>query len=458
MGEWKVKRSHPTVPRPANRILRVLYSQDYYLERSGDLEEAYADLLEESGSFRAGVWLWFQILKLFLGVTRINVFWSFIMIKNYLTTAYRNITRQKIYSLINLAGLGLGMALSILILLYVNYELSFDRFHKNGKNLYRVIVQHTGSFMGTNKWTWTPDILAPTLKSQLPEIINDARIDDLNDASLSYRDNNYTESRFYLTDQAFLEMFSFNLLKGNRSTALDKPFSLLITEEMAEKYFSRENPLGKILRLNDLYDFEITGVLENIPNNSHLHFDFLGSFLSLKAFSGGKYMNNWNNSNYQTYIHLRDDSNVRELEDKITECVSRNNERNQNKYLIQPLQSVHLSGTLPGELDKNSESKYVYVFSIIGFLIMLIASCNYMNLATARSIKRTMEVGLRKVIGATRRQLIKQFIGESIVFSLTAFLLSLLLVYLLLPVFGSVLDRDLSLSVIFNPGIFLFLS
>jgi putative ABC transport system permease protein len=418
------------------------------------IEERYSREVEEKGLILALFWYskdtLFSIPYLFLD----NLTWGIIMIKNYFTTTYRNFKRQKIYTFINLAGLVMGMSVSIVVLLYINYELNFDKFHKNEHQIFRVVVQHSGSFMGTNKWVWTPDLLAPTLKNYFPEIINTARVEDLRDASLSYQDNNYTESRFYLSDPAFLKMFSFHLIQGNPDTALDKPFSLIVTEKMSKKYFGRKNPLGKIIRLNDRHNFEITGILKNLPNNSHLKFDFLGSFSSLNLISGGKYMNNWNSSNYQTYIQLKEGSNPKELESKIPKCLSKHKKGPHSKYLLQSLGKIHLSGTLPGELDKNSETKYIYVFAIIGLLIILITCGNYMNLSTARSVKRVMEVGLRKVIGATRNQIIKQFIGESILFSLMALILSLMLVYLLLPVFSKVLDRDLSFYAIFNIPVF----
>ncbi|MFC1724459.1 ABC transporter permease [candidate division KSB1 bacterium] len=448
------KEKQNKYPKLESRILNIVLPEKDIESLNGDFLEIYIHYKEKHGLLRARLWLWKQILKSVPLFILNSVKWSFIMFSNYLKIAFRYMSRQKGYSLINILGLALGMACFILILLYVNFELSYDRYNTNADNIYRIVIRHGGTFMGTDKWVWTPAPMAPALKENFPEIIRAARVEDLQDAALKYKDRNFTESRFYLTDPEFLKMYILEFTAGNPETALDKPFSLLITEDMAEKYFKDEDPIGKTIRLNDMLDFSITGVIKNIPENSHLKYDFLSSFRTLESLIGERSLNSWGGSNYQTYVELSGNPNITELEKKFTECVTGYDSRYVNNLLLQPLTEIHLSGTLPGELDNNSEKKYIYIFSLIAVLILTIACFNYMNLSTARSAKRAMDVGVRKIIGATRRQLMNQYIGESLVFSTAAFLLSLLFTFLLLPLFNSVIGRDLQFTVFSNLKLF----
>jgi len=443
-SEDKIKRSKIT-----RFVLSRLFSPDKLETTLGDFEEGYLFVASEKGKIRASLWYLMQILNTLIGKLYNSLYWSVPMFKNYMKIAMRNIEKQKFFSLINILGLTTGMTCFILIALYIKYETSFDKYHKNSEDIYRVVVQHSGSFMGTNKWTWTPDLLAPTLKENFPEVIETARIDDENDIALSYGNRSFSEDRFCFVDQGFLNMFSFIFIDGDPETALIKPFSMLLTEKMAKKYFGDENPVGMTIRYNNEYDFTLTGVLKDVPGNSHFKFDFLASFITLRSMPDGQWMNSWNSSNYQTYLRLQENSNPEELGKRFTEHISQYVQRS-NVFILQPLTDIHLSGTVPGELEENGEIKYIYIFSVIAFFILLIACCNFMNLSTARSAKRSMEVGMRKVAGATRKQIIYQFFGESVIISFIAFFISLLLVYIFLPQFSSAIDRNLTFSVIFN--------
>ncbi|MFC1492925.1 ABC transporter permease [candidate division KSB1 bacterium] len=371
------------------------------------------------------------------------------MFKNYLKIAFRNILRYKGYSFINITGLAVGMTASILIFLYVQYELSYDKYHENADNIYRIVNQIPGSnYMGTDKYVWTSALLAPAMKHDLSGVLKAARIDEaMMGASLNYEEKCFSSDKFYFTDPDFLEMFSFPLIKGDPESALNAPFSLLLSEEMAAKFFQGDDPMGRVLRLNNQHDFTITGILKNVPDNSHFRFDFLASFNTIIAIEDERNWNRWGSRNYATYVQLNEEVNIKEFNVNLHQFRQNYMEGSRALYVMEPLTGIHLNGNLPGELEVNSSIVYIYSLTAVAFLIIVIACCNYLNLSTARAVKRSKEVGMRKVIGASRRQLIKQFLGESVLFSLIAFAFSIILVYLLLPFFNSMIDRNLEFNV-----------
>jgi len=289
------------------RILRFLLSQDYYLEKSGDLEEAYADLLEESGPFRAKVWLWLQITKLCLGIIRMSIIWRYIMIKNYFKIALRIIRQHKEYSLINIAGLALGIACCLLILFWVQDELSFDRFNKNADHLYR-IVEDLNFEEQTLHIARSPSALAPALLEEIPEVVDSTIYLPAPSMLITHNDKNFYEKGIAFVSPSFLNMFTFPLVKGSQDSSQEDLSSILITEDAAEKYFSREDPINKTLRINNKQDFIVRGVLENVPRNSHLKFDFLLPFAALEnmredvGIRWRPVMGNWGINFYFTYI------------------------------------------------------------------------------------------------------------------------------------------------------------
>ncbi|MCP4727759.1 MAG: FtsX-like permease family protein [bacterium] len=372
------------------------------------------------------------------------------MFKNYLKIALRNILRYKGYSFINIAGLAVGMTASILIFLYVQYELSYDKYHENADNIYRIVNQNPGSYyMGTDKYVWTSALLAPAMKSDLSGVMKAVRIDEVGrGASLKYENNCIHSDKFYFTDSDFLEMFTFPLIKGDPKTALNAPFSVLITEEMADILFSDDEPMGKVLRFNNTHDLTITGVLNNVPDNSHFRFDFLASFNTIFAIENESNWNSWGSKNYSTYVLLNDMVDITEFNDTLQQFRQAHMEGSRAVYVMEPLPGIHLNGNIPGDLEVNSSIVYIYSLTAVAFLIIIIACCNYLNLSTARAAKRSKEVGLRKVIGASRRQLIRQFLGESVLLTIIAFTLSIFLVYLLLPFFNSMIDRNLEFNIL----------
>ena len=367
------------------------------------------------------------------------------MFRNYLKSGFRNLKRHKIYSFINIFGLAVGMACAIIILLWIQDELSYDRFHENANNIYRVVEkwQYSSGEMDYNRVT--PGPLAPVLKADYPEIILSTRyFGSFEKWQLTYDEKSYL-SPGGSVDNDFFSIFTFPFVKGNPQTAFPKPHSMVITEDLAKKLFGDDDPLGEIIHLEQR-TFEITGILENIPRNSHLRFDFL---IPCEVFSS--YMEAWTNNNCYTYVLLQKNQSHKKLSEKIAGVIQKNSPTSTETLYLQPLNQIHLYALEGGGLIS-----YVYIFSALAFFILLIACINFMNLSTARSAKRFKEIGIKKVVGSSRLQLIKQFLSESTLFSLVAFACAVVLVELLLPVINSMLGMQLKMH--FSGGLFLSLA
>lgn len=373
------------------------------------------------------------------------------MLVNYFRIAIRNIKKHMGYSVINISGLAVGMACCILIFLWVGDEISFDRFHANADVIYRVTEHQYNSSGDYFPVAVTPWPLAEALKNDYPEIVESSRLRILSDRLISYRDKKFYEQDFVAVDPSFLRMFSFPLAKGDISAALAEPNTILITEETAERYFEGEDPIGKVLTYNNNFDFKITGVLENVPRNSHVHFDFLVPFEStLREFG---WSDDWGDNNYTTYVQLGENASVKDISDKVYPYMKKQNPQTGTKLILQPLREIHLHSDYAIDLYGHTESRavYVYSFSVVALFVLLIACINFMNLSTARSEKRSKEVGLRKVVGAIRRQIIVQFYGESLFMTAISFCAAVVLVYLFLPAFNALSGKLLSLDSIKEP-------
>ena len=455
-GRAVTKDTSKNSPRFAEWILKCIYPDRGEFTSVGDFREEYLEVYQSSGPFKANLWYWKQIAKSFPNFIRNKIHWNLVMIHNYLKIALRNIKRRKTFSIINIIGLVIGMTCSILIMLFVQYEISHDRYHENAARIFRILIRQPNDiYQGIDMYSISPPPLKAALMNDFSEIQNAARI-LRTEGLINYKNNCYLENRFFTVDPEFLKIFTFPLTAGDRETALSEPFSILLTEKMAEKYFGDEDPMGKILTIDNKYDYKITGILKNVPDNSHFKFDFLGSFNTLYTiFSewhrGGSFSEDWNMYSFKTYIQLHSGSDTDEFLSKFPVRVEKYRGRPTNDEIyIQPLTSIHLGGNVNDEIEANSDIRYVYFFSAIAFLIILVACFNYMNLSTAGAVQRMKEVGIRKVAGASRRNLIRQFLGESLLFVFMALLFSLLLVKLLLPAFSSLLEKELSFQVFSN--------
>ncbi|MBN1221600.1 MAG: ABC transporter permease [Candidatus Aminicenantes bacterium] len=376
------------------------------------------------------------------------------MLKNYIKTALRNIRKQKGYSLINIMGLAIGLASCLLILLYVRHELSYDSYHEHADRIYRVV----GSFRlgGVDLAAATaPAPAAKALIEDYPEVEDAVRFRDSGSFIVQYGENSFREQQIVFADPSFFGFFAIPLIKGNSETALTNPNTLIMSRKTAEKYFGNDEPLGKTVRLDNNQDYKVTGVFDSIPSNTHFHFEILLSMPSLEESKE----QTWFNNNFNTYILLNEKADWRALEAKFPAMLKKYmgpqvqlilgktwDELIQGdmkaEFFLQPLRDIHLHSDLVAELEPNSDITYVYIFSAIALLVLLIASINFMNLSTARSAGRSKEVGIRKVLGSHRKQLIKQFLTEAAIYSIISLALALLLVKLVLPLFNAISGKE----------------
>ncbi|MGD8540095.1 MAG: ABC transporter permease [Candidatus Aminicenantes bacterium] len=374
------------------------------------------------------------------------------MFKNYLKIALRNIFKHKGYSLINIIGLAIGMACCLLILLYVNDELSYDRYHENVDRIYRVIEEVRLEGVGEESSSM-PFPTGDTLPMEYPDVVEaSVRFFNFQLPSMSVQygrsdEKLFNEPRFFFADAAVFQIFNFEMIKGDPKTALEEPNTMVITEAMAEKYFEEEDPIGKTLRWQNGVNLNVTGVLKNIPPNSHFQFDFLASFETLRRLFGGNLPQGWYWNPCWTYILLKEGASPDALQAQFPALVQKyfpDSIKDKVVIKLQPLKDIHLFSHLDYEINPNSDISYIYIFSAIAVFVLLIACINFMNLATARSANRGREVGMRKVLGAYRSQLIRQFLGESMILCVIAALLAVFIVEIVLPAFNAFSGKALS--------------
>ncbi len=362
------------------------------------------------------------------------------MFRNYLKIALRNILKHKGYSFINIVGLALGLACSILILLWVRDELSFDRFHQNSDTLYRVEEDqyYSGKVFHVNV---TPFPSAPVWRDEIPEIIDATRYSWSTGLLLRHGDKAFFEEEIRAVDASFFSMFSFPLIRGEASRVFEHRYSTVITEKIAQKYFQDEDPIGKIFSANNQYDFVVTGVVANPPGNSSLQFDMLVPFEFTKDM--GWYNDNWGSNSIQTFVKLQEQVSTGAVNEKMTATVRTHNEESTTDFMVMPLVDIHLYAYF-GFGRQVGNIQYVYIFSLVALFVLLLACINFMNLSTARSANRAKEIGMRKVSGALRGTIAGQFLGESVIYSLTALVLAVGLVGLVLPAFNLLAGKEIA--------------
>ena len=392
------------------------------------------------------------------------------MYSNYLTTVLRSIWKYKVYSAINILGLAIGIAASLLILMYVRYELSFDRYHENLDRIYRINLH--GSLMGQEIDAATsPYPLAATLVNEFPEVENAVRVRPLfAEPMVQLGDVRFQESNVFHADQSFFDIFSFEMIEGDRDTALLEPDSIVITESIARKYFPDGSAVGRMLRFNNDDDLRVTGVMQDVPANSHIHPEILISFNS----DEGHDLQVWVSNNIQTYLMVRPGTNADNLEENLQTLVSKYvapqieagigvtfeefiNSGGKWAYGMTPLAAIHLDNSIEQQIEPPGNAAYVYTFQAVAMFILLLACINFMNLSTARSANRAREIGVRKVMGAERGQLVFQFLVESILIAFLALLIALPLVVGLLPSLNAITDRQMDISFLLNPLAILYL-
>jgi len=369
------------------------------------------------------------------------------MFRNYLITAVRSLIRQKGFSFINILGLAIGLAAALLILLWVQDELSFDRFHEHADRLYRVEEDqyYSGEVYHVNV---TPYPSGPVWKDEIPEIEDACRYQWPSGMLFTYGEKAFYEGGCVAVDSTFFNLFTYDFLHGNKATALTQPYSAVLTEEAAEKYFGDENPIGKSLTANSQFEFTVTAVLKSLPKNSINQFDILVPFDFLQE--TGQYGDSWGNNSIRTYIKLYENALIDSVDSKLTAIVKQHNEESTTDFMAAPFTGVHLHqywgyGHDPGAIV------FVYIFSAIAIFVLLIACINFMNLSTAKSSTRAREIGLRKTSGASKRAIIIQFFGESVLLAFISLIFALIIVSSILKVFNNVSGKELDFSSLLSP-------
>lgn len=368
------------------------------------------------------------------------------MIKNYLVVAFRNIFRNKLFSTVNILGLAFGMCSALLIFLWVNDELNYDHFHTKIDRLYRVMEnqQYTDGRLYT--FSSTPGPMAPYIKEKFPEIELATRFTwNANNLFQNKEKSFYEEGRY--ADQDFIEMFSFDLEKGDVKTALKTKNSIVISKKMAEKYFGNEDPIGKLLTMNMQDPFTVTGVLKDIPKNSSLQFQYLIPFQYFWD-ENKSWLDDWGNNNIRTFIMLKEKTDAAAFQKKFEDEIKLHEEDTNVKLFIQPYGDMYLHSEFENGVLVGGRIDYVRIFFIVAIFVLVIACINFMNLSTAQATKRAKEVGLRKVIGAVPRQLFRQFMGESFVTVFISAAVAVLAALLLIPIFNEITGKALSLNLL----------
>ncbi|MFV1883452.1 MAG: ABC transporter permease [Balneola sp.] len=365
------------------------------------------------------------------------------LLPNYIKIAWRNLIFRKGYSLINITGLSVGLAACMLIALYVQHEWSYDSFHENSDRSYLVLREFdVPGLQGTI--SYTPSALAPALEKNLSSAVKAVRT-QMFSPDVTYQGEKFIESSFLLAEDGFFDIFSFQLFEG--TSQLDRPNTVLLTRRVVPKYFGEEHPLGKTLLVGDT-EMEVTGILENPPSNSHLTFDFIGSLNASDP--------DWGSNNYQTYLLLRPEQSAdqvtKEINDIITAQLGDVTPETGNDFIphLQPITDIHLGQGVSVEIGSEGNPQYLYLFIALAIFIIVLACINFMNLATARSMERAREVGMRKTLGGSRLQIAFQFLGESMLIALLASLLAVVIGYLILPYLNEIATTSLSFSSFFT--------
>lgn len=349
--------------------------------RLGDFAEIFCHLARAQGLPAARRWYVRQVLKSLPALLKNSLYWGSIMLINYLKMSLRHIARHKLHAAINILGLAAGLTCCTLILMLIRYELSYDRYHENAREIFRVVQQQQGNtYQGTDWHNVTPPPLKLSLARDYPEILRAARVCRW-PVMVRNQSRLVSEDRFFLADPEFLAMFTFPMLAGNAGTALKDPWEVLLTADAAARYFQGENPVGQTLNVGNQYDFKITGILQNPPANSHFHFDFIGSMASLYLMRRKDNMESWDNSCLQTYFQLKKGASAAGVETML--AVPRIGPRGKDfpkTFHVQPMTDIHLHGHLNFEIEPNGDIRQIYLLATIGFLIMLTACLNYMRL------------------------------------------------------------------------------
>jgi len=466
------KQERPGPPKWPLKILSCLLRADYLEEIEGDMRERFEDNLDRYGRSKARSIYFLDSLKLLSpallkdwgGDHSLN---NLGMFRLYLKAATRTLVKNKVYSLINLLGLTVGMGVCLVIFQYVYFELSYDQFHRDHDQIYRVVVEETNSSSRESYPDGIGYALGPTALAELPEVIHyirkgrvnrTAAVTNLEDKSVYYEEAN----RLLYADPSFFEIFNFPLTQGQKANIFEDRYSIVITQSTANKYFGDKDPIGKVLQISGPPtpgEYYVTGVVEDPPVNSHWQFGFLLPMNTYIEYGWGgavKKNDDWNGFKVITYFKLDESADPQQVKQKLDQLVARNSQQEdvRKEVTLQPVSDIYLGSealTYPGHFNSTGSMQNIVIFSVISVFILLIAWVNYINLAIAQSLQRSKEVGVRKALGAHRGQLISQFVMESTLINLLAAALALGLATLLLPLVSQFVGKTIEMNLIYLP-------
>lgn len=450
-------------PKRALQFLRWFCREDYLEEIEGDLIEVFEK--QYPNSPRQANWNFFwQVLRHF----RPDFIRSFTnypimdadMYAHYLKVAWRSLIRQGRYTLINLSGLTTSMTCFLLIALFIQYELNYDRQHEKADRIYRVAQKQQGNtFRGTDLFAVTPAPLAPALRENFPEV--ESAVTCTLEEHLFSKEGEFFSPRLLFADPNLFDVFTIKMLQGNGAKALKDPDGILLSRSLAEKYFGTEEPMGKTILMDNQRPLIVRGIFQDMPRNQHFTAEGILSIRNIDYYEDD--FGKWASNNYYTYLALKSGSDYHHLEQRMhlfdnEIAAAYSGLPFKAAFFLQPLTDIHLFSRVNVEAGINGDNRYVYLLGAIGLIILLLAAINYMNLATARSARRIKEIGIRKVMGALRSQLIGQLLGESIILTCLSFMLALLLAYSLLPNFNRLLNQAIPFDLVGNPWILVSLA
>jgi putative ABC transport system permease protein len=447
-------------PKLAVWLLKLVARPDDYYFALGDLDQIYSSILRDRTRLAARFWIWWEIIRSLPGFARNSLYWSTVMLGNYLKITWRNARRQTGYFVIKIAGLAVGLACSLMIMLWVQHELSFDTYHSKADRIYRSCLDiQIGSPM---KFPASSPPMGPVMVEEFPEVLASVSFTNRNRTAITTGDRQFFEDRAAYSQNSLFEIFDLPLVLGDRSKALTEPYTVTISRSAADRFFGDLHPIGQTLRFEGADDYTVTGVFEDFPSNSHINYHVIRSFETL-VMTMPDWANDWSNFYLVTYLLLEKGADYRELEKKMPGFIERNfgDLKSQGvghmAIYFQPLKDIYLRSGFSQDYNIAGNVTYVYGFTAIAFFILLIACVNFVNLTTARSVNRAREVGLRKALGADRSKLVGQFLCEAVLYCLLALVMALILVELVLPVFNDLARVRVSLNMQTHPEMLLAL-
>ncbi|MBN1271618.1 MAG: ABC transporter permease [Candidatus Aminicenantes bacterium] len=441
-----------TLPKGGKVVLWFFLEYEDYYQAVGDFEESYRYRIQNKNKTRALIWFWFMLLRSMPRFINDYVYWRGVMLKNYIKTVFRVIRRQKLYSFLNIAGLAVSLSCAFLILFHVKDELSYEKHFPKSDRIYRI---QTNSKYGSNFRNWAPSApaIGPVLEESFPEIVSSARIRDIGRQILRFTPDKGEPRRFeevggFCADNSFLSMFDLEMLGGDKTSALTEPHSVVLTESLARRFFVDEDPLGRTL-VNESrkHPLKVTGVISDFPRNTHLRISYLVSMPTFLIYMGWpEALNHRTWKAMYTYVLFRSEKDAAAFREKAAEFMNNFHAAapREEEIVLQPIQKIHLHSKLEQELSHNSDVAYIYIFSAAAFLLLIIAGVNFVNLSTSQSFKRMKEIGVRKVVGARKGQLVKQHLGESWLFIVLSTAFALLLLNLVLPFYNRLTGKALT--------------